>query len=77
MSVQGQFTAQNLANPLEVLTSSTSDYPVLVSFPVEAAQHLNRPGTQTTVTVFTDEDNPINVLAKVLQRISTRINFVL
>jgi RND family efflux transporter MFP subunit len=76
VSVQGQLTAQNVGKPLEVLASSTSLYPVRISFPDAAAQHLSRPGTQATVTVVTDEENPINILAKVVQWISTWMNFV-
>lgn len=76
VSIQGQWTAQNVANPLDAIMSSTSMYPVRVSFPANVPEHLRRPGTQASVTVFTDEDNPINVLARILQWIATWMNFV-
>lgn len=76
VSIQGQLTAQNVGNPLDAIMSSTSVYPVRVSFPANAPEHLRRPGTQASVTVFTDEENPINVLARILQWIATWMNFV-
>ncbi len=76
VSVQGQFTVQDMSSPLDAIMESTSMYPVLISFPEDAPEHLRRPGTEASVTVFTDEDNPINILAKVLQWIATWMNFV-
>lgn len=76
VSLQGQLTTESVSNPLDALMSSTSQYPVLVSFPVDAPAHLQRSGTQASVTVFTDEDNPINMLAKILQWLATWMNFV-
>jgi RND family efflux transporter MFP subunit len=74
--VQGQFTAETTATPLSVLTSSENLYPVKIAIPAEATALLRRPGTLATVTIFTDEGNPINVLAKILQWISTWMNFI-
>jgi RND family efflux transporter MFP subunit len=76
VSVQGQLTTETVSNPLDALLSSTAMYPVLVSFPVDAPEHLRRSGTQASVTVFTDEGSPINILAVVLQWIGTWMNFV-
>jgi RND family efflux transporter MFP subunit len=76
VSIQGQLTAQHVGNPLDAIISSTGMYPVRVSFPADAPERLRRPGTQASVTVFTDEENPINILAKVVQWISTWMNFV-
>jgi RND family efflux transporter MFP subunit len=76
VSVQGQLSTQSVANPLESLLSSTGTYPVLVSFPTDAPEHLSRSGTQASVTVFTDEDSPINILAVVIQWIGAWMNFV-
>jgi RND family efflux transporter MFP subunit len=76
VSLQGQLTTEAVSNPLDALMSSTGQYPVLISFPAEAPEHLLRSGTQASVTVFTDEDNPINILAKILQFFGTWMNFV-
>ena len=74
--LQGQFTAETTANPLSALNSSENLYPVKIEIPAEAPAFLRRPGTLATVTVFTDEGNPINVLAKILLWISTWMNFI-
>jgi len=37
---------------------------------------LRKPGKLAQVTVFTDEGNPINILARILQWISTWLDFV-
>jgi RND family efflux transporter MFP subunit len=76
VSLQGQITTEAVSNPLSALMSSTAQYPVLISFPADAPPHLLRSGTQASVTIFTDEDNPINILAKVLQLEGTWMNFV-
>jgi RND family efflux transporter MFP subunit len=76
VSVQGQLSSEFVSSPLDALLSSTGMYPVLVSFPVDAPEHLKRSGTQASVTVFTDEDSPINILAVVIQWIGTWMNFV-
>ena len=76
VSAQGQLSTETVSNPLDALLSSTAMYPVRVSFPDDAPEHLRRSGTQASVTVFTDEDSPINILAVVLQWIGTWMNFV-
>jgi len=76
VSLQGQLTTESVSNPLDALRLSTGQYPVLISFPADAPAHLLRTGTQASVTVFTDEDNPINILAKVLQWLATWMNYV-
>jgi RND family efflux transporter MFP subunit len=76
VSTQGQLSTETVSNPLDALLSSTSVYPVRVNFPDDAPEHLRRSGTQASVTVFTDEDSPINILAVVLQWIGTWMNFV-
>ena len=76
VSVQGQLSSEAVSSPVDALLSSTGMYPVLVSFPIDAPEHLRRSGTQASVTVFTDEDSPINILAVVIQWIGTWMNFV-
>jgi len=73
--VGGQITAEN-NNLLSALASLENLYPVKFAVPAEASALLRRPGTLATVTVYTDEGNPVNVLAKILQWISTWVNFV-
>ena len=74
--VQGQFTAETTENPFSALKSTENLYPVKFAVPAEASALLRRPGTLATVTVFTDTGNPINVLAKILQWISTWMNYI-
>ena len=76
VSAQGQLSTETVPNPLDALMSSTAMYPVRVNFPVDAPEHLRRSGTQASVTVFTDEDSPINILAVVIQWIGAWMNFV-
>jgi RND family efflux transporter MFP subunit len=76
VSAQGQLSTETVSNSLDALLSSTGLYPVLIKFPVDAPEHLLRSGTQASVTVFTDEDSPINILAVVIQWIGTWMNFV-
>jgi len=48
----------------------------LIDFPEDAPAHLRRPGTEASVTVFTDEGNPVNVLANILQWISAWLAYI-
>jgi RND family efflux transporter MFP subunit len=70
-SVQGQLTTQDVADPAAALLSTTGLYPVLLNFPEDAPDYLRRPGTEASVTVFTDEGNPINMLAGIIQWIGS------
>jgi len=74
--VGGQFTTETTNNPFSSLASLENLYPVKFEFPEKASALLRRPGTLATVTVYTDEGNPINILAKILQWISTWMNFI-
>jgi hypothetical protein len=75
-SVQGQLTAQDVADPAAALLSTTGLYPVLLNFPEDAPDYLRRPGTEASITVFTDEGNPINVLAKIVQWIGSKLAYL-
>jgi RND family efflux transporter MFP subunit len=70
-SVQGQLTTQDLVDPAAAILSTTGLYPVLLNFPDDAPDYLRRPGTEASVTVFTDEGNPINMLAGIIQWIGS------
>ena len=50
-------------------------YPVGIKLPGEGAA-LVKPGAQASVTVFTDEDKPINVPAEVLQYVAAWMNVI-
>ena len=63
-------------DPLQALTSAQNSYPVRIEMPADAPAELLRPGTLAQATVFTDEGNPINVLAKILMWISAWTNYV-
>ena len=74
--VQGQLTIEYAGLPVQALTNAQNAYPVKISFPADAPEALRQPGKLASVTVFTDEGNPINILARVLQWISTWMAFV-
>ena len=74
--VQGQITPEDATDPFQALESAQDAYPVRIEFPINAPEETRRPGTLAQVTIFTDDGNPINVLAKVLQWITTWANFV-
>jgi RND family efflux transporter MFP subunit len=75
-TIQGQVTAQDVADPSAALLSTTGLYPVLLNFPEDAPDYLKRPGTEASVTVFTDEDNPINLLATIVQWIGSKLAYL-
>jgi RND family efflux transporter MFP subunit len=74
--VQGQVTPEDAINPFDAVTSAQDMYPVRITFPSDAPEELARPGVIAQVTVFTDEGNPINILAKILKWISTWANYL-
>ena len=75
-AVQGQLTAQDVADPAAALLSTTGLYPVLLNFPEDAPDYLRRPGTEASITVFTDEGNPINMLASIVQWIGSKLAYL-
>ena len=74
--IQGQITMEGNSSPVDVVNAATNVYPIMVAFPEGAPEQLKQPGKLASVTVFTDEGNPINVLAKVLQWVSTWMAFI-
>ncbi len=74
--VQGQVTAEDAINPFDAISSAQTMYAVRIAFPSGAPEELSRPGGVAQVTVFTDEGNPINALAKLLMWISTWANYL-
>ena len=74
--VQGQITAEDAINPFDAISSAQDVYPVRIAFPSGAPEELARPGGVAQVTVFTDEGNPINMLAKILMWFSTWANYL-
>ena len=75
-AVQGQVTPEDSADPFDAISSAKDMYPVRIAFPSDAPKELARPGGVAQVTVFTDEGNPINALAKLLMWISTWANYL-
>jgi hypothetical protein len=49
---------------------------MLLIFPTDAPGYLRRPGTEASITVFTDEDNPINLLAGIVQWIGSKLAYL-
>jgi multidrug resistance efflux pump len=75
-TVQGQLTAQDVSDPVAALRSTTGLYPVVLNFPEDAPAYLRRPGTEASITVFTDEGNPINMLAGIVQWIGSKLAYL-
>ena len=75
-AVQGQVTPEDAADPFNAISSAKDMYPVRIAFPSDAPKELSRPGGLAQATVFADEGNPINVLAKILMWISTWANYL-
>ncbi len=76
VSIQGQISAQDASNPMDGLLSSTGNYPVRITFPADAPEHVRRPGMEASLTIFTEEGHPINILSQILQFIGTWMNYV-
>ena len=74
--VQGQITPEDAADPLQEIASAQNVYPVRLEIPADVPAERTRPGTLAQATVFTDEGNPINVLAKILMWISAWANYI-
>jgi len=74
--VQGQLTPEDSADPMQAVSSALGTYPVRLEFPGQAPKDLGKPGSLAQATIFTDPGNPINVLAKILQWLSTWADFV-
>jgi len=74
--VGGQVFAEDIDNPFAALSGGGGLYPVRVNFPVDADPTLKRAGTAASVTFFTDEGNPINTLANILQWISSWMTYI-
>jgi len=75
-AVQGQVTPEDSTDPFNAISSAKDMYPVRIAFPSDAPKELARPGGVAQVTVFTDEGNPINMLAKLLMWISSWTNYL-
>jgi RND family efflux transporter MFP subunit len=75
-SAQGQLTVQDVSDPAAGILSTTGLYPVLVNFPEDGPDYLRRPGTEASITVFTDEGNPINALASIIQWIGSMLAYI-
>jgi RND family efflux transporter MFP subunit len=74
--IQGQVTVESNASPIDTINAAPNAYPIAVAFPEGAPEQLKQPGKLASVTVFTDEGNPINILAKILLWISTWMDFI-
>lgn len=74
--VQGQITPEDAINPFDAISTAQDVYAVRIAFPSAAPEELARPGGVAQVTVFTDEGNPINLLAKILMWFSTWANYL-
>jgi multidrug resistance efflux pump len=75
--IQGQITIESASSALQAIQGAQAIHPIRIAWPEDAPAELRQPGKLAQVTVFTDEGNPINILAQVLQWLSTRLAFVL
>jgi multidrug resistance efflux pump len=74
--IQGQVTIEGASSPLQAIKNAPNAYPIMIAFPKDAPEELRQAGKLASVTVFTDEGNPINILAIVLLWISTWMDFI-
>lgn len=74
--VGGQVTVENAAVPVQAVSSAQAGYPFRIEYPPGMPLEQAKVGSLAQVTIFTSEGNPINVLAKILQWISTWANYV-
>jgi multidrug resistance efflux pump len=75
-SVSGLVSAEDVGDPLAAVRQASNIYPVRVNFPADADPQLRRGGSLASATFFTDEGNPINALAKILQWVSTWLAYI-
>jgi RND family efflux transporter MFP subunit len=75
-SVAGLVSAEDVGDPLAAVRQAGDIYPVRVNFPTDADPQLRRGGSLASATFFTDEGNPINALAKILQWVSTWLAYI-
>jgi RND family efflux transporter MFP subunit len=75
-SVAGQMSVEDVNDPFAAVKQAGNIYPVRVNFPEAADPSLRRGGAIAAATFFTDEGNPINALAKILQWISTWLAYI-
>lgn len=74
--IQGQFFAEDRGRPLDNILGARPLYAVKVAIPESAPDFVKREGTTAGVTVITDQDNPINILAHILQWISSMLAYL-
>jgi RND family efflux transporter MFP subunit len=75
-SIAGQVSVEDVGDPFAAVKQAGNVYPVRVNFPEDADPGLRRGGAIASATFFTDEGNPINALAKILQWISTWLAYI-
>jgi RND family efflux transporter MFP subunit len=75
-SIAGLVAAEDVSDPLAAVRQASNIYPVRVNFPTGADPQLRRGGSLASATFFTDEGNPINALAKILQWVSTWLAYI-
>ncbi len=74
--IQGQIFAEDRNRPVDNLLSARPLYAVKVAIPNDAPEYVTREGTTASVTIITDQDNPINVLANILQWIGSMMAYL-
>jgi len=73
---QGQVYAESDVSTIDVILSARNLYPIKLAFPAEADENLRKPGSLASVTIITDEGNPVNVLAVILQWIGAWMGYI-
>ncbi|MEH6453583.1 MAG: efflux RND transporter periplasmic adaptor subunit [Psychromonas sp.] len=74
---QGQIFADSNVDSIDSILGAKNLYTIKIKFPKEAKQNLRKPGSLASVTVITDEGNPINALAVIIQWIGAWVSYVL
>ncbi|MCJ8318354.1 MAG: efflux RND transporter periplasmic adaptor subunit [Colwellia sp.] len=74
--IQGQVFAEDRQRPLDNILAARPVYGLTVIMPENVPEHIKREGTTAAVTVFTDKDNPLNILGKIIQWIGSLIAYL-
>jgi len=74
--VQGQVFSDDRTRPIDSVMNVRPIYGLKVALPKDLPSHVYREGTTASVTVFTDPDNPINILAKIIAWISAILTYL-
>jgi len=74
--IQGQIYSEDRTPPIDTIMDTRHVYGIKVELPKGLPEHVLREGTTAIVTVYSEPENPINVLAKVLTWITAWLMYL-